>query len=365
MNSPLLQLCAKMMMSGTHTPLFMLQHIEKDARLAHELAQAIGQRNPVTAATLEAYATAKRAGTWDEQNWTAIYESFATEKSVSKTNGHAADATSYRPTCSEDVFKNHADAFAEQDVDKIMLDYTEDTVFSGFDHASGAPFEKRGRAEIREMFSGFWTSVGEWKGFKSVHEYCTNDPAVRSGFLVWAAPGNGILQATDTFVYDENFKIIRQTFVGGQAASKTNGHAADVASKTNGHAADATSYRPTCSEDVFKNHADAFAEQDVDKIMLDYTEDTVFSGFDHASGAPFEKRGRAEIREMFSGFWTSVGEWKGFKSVHEYCTNDPAVRSGFLVWAAPGNGILQATDTFVYDENFKIIRQTFVGGQAK
>ena len=216
MNSPLLQLCAKMMITGEHTPLFMLQHMEKDARLAHELAQAVGQRNPVTAATLEAYATAKQPGTWNEQNWTAIYESFATTQSASNNHDHATHAASYRPMCSEDVFKNHACAFAEQDVDKIMLDYTDESVFSGFDHATGEPFEKRGRTEIRDMFSGFWSAIGEWKGFQSVHEYCTNEPAVRSGFLVWAAPGNGILQATDTFVYDENFKIIRQTFVGGQ-----------------------------------------------------------------------------------------------------------------------------------------------------
>ena len=74
MNSPLLQLCAKMMQSGNHVPLFMLQHMEKDARLAHELAVSTGQPSPVTAATLEAYAAAKRDGRWDEQNWTAIYE---------------------------------------------------------------------------------------------------------------------------------------------------------------------------------------------------------------------------------------------------------------------------------------------------
>ena len=40
MNSPLLQLCAKTMLTGEHAPLFMLQHMEKDARLADELAKA-------------------------------------------------------------------------------------------------------------------------------------------------------------------------------------------------------------------------------------------------------------------------------------------------------------------------------------
>merc|ERR1711939_494708 len=74
-NSPLLQLCYKMMSTNEHKSLFMLQHMEKDARLAHDLAESVGQPSPVTAATLEAYAAAKEDGRWNEQNWTAIYES--------------------------------------------------------------------------------------------------------------------------------------------------------------------------------------------------------------------------------------------------------------------------------------------------
>ena len=55
MNSPLLQLCAKMMMSGDHPPLFKLELMEKDARLATELHTQVGSHNPIqsiTSATL-------------------------------------------------------------------------------------------------------------------------------------------------------------------------------------------------------------------------------------------------------------------------------------------------------------------------
>ena len=83
MNSPLLQLCAKTMLSGDHSPLFKLLHMEKDARLAHELSLSFGQPGPVTAAALDAYAAAKREGTWSEQNWTAIYEATKAARSVS------------------------------------------------------------------------------------------------------------------------------------------------------------------------------------------------------------------------------------------------------------------------------------------
>jgi hypothetical protein len=32
-------------------------------------------------------------------------------------------------------------------------------------------------------------------------------------FLVWKCPGSGVLNATDTFLFDENFKITRQNVV--------------------------------------------------------------------------------------------------------------------------------------------------------
>jgi 3-hydroxyisobutyrate dehydrogenase-like beta-hydroxyacid dehydrogenase len=73
MNSPLLQLCMKMMLSGEHPSLFMVQHMTKDAALSNELAGKIGQASPITAATKQSYeaAMAQDLGT---QNWTAVYE---------------------------------------------------------------------------------------------------------------------------------------------------------------------------------------------------------------------------------------------------------------------------------------------------
>jgi len=35
------------------------------------------------------------------------------------------------------------------------------------------------------------------------------DEEARMVFLVWQCPGVGILHASDTFMFDENFKIVR------------------------------------------------------------------------------------------------------------------------------------------------------------
>merc|ERR1711990_1220827 len=122
----------------------------------------------------------------------------------------------YNLTCAMDAFKNHLDAFGAQDIEKIMLDYTEDSEIMGHTFNDGNSWTKKGLEEIRGMFTGFWEAVGEWKDISSPVEQISDDhPGYRIGFLTWQAPGNGIPQATDTFIYDENFKIIRQTFAGG------------------------------------------------------------------------------------------------------------------------------------------------------
>ena len=78
MNSPLLQLCYKMMNdpNGSHDPLFMIKHMYKDTSFATELAA--GKKVPVQLlpAARDWYGTAVRQG-FGEKNWTGVYLSIA------------------------------------------------------------------------------------------------------------------------------------------------------------------------------------------------------------------------------------------------------------------------------------------------
>ena len=65
-------------------------------------------------------------------------------------------------------------------------------------------------------------------------------------------------------------------------------------------------YKPTCSEHAFKNHFDAFGEQNLEKIMLDYTEDSVIQVWNWSSNELDEKIGLEAISGMFSGFWQGM-----------------------------------------------------------
>ena len=121
----------------------------------------------------------------------------------------------YRPRRAEHVFKNHFDAFGEQDIEKMMLDYTEESVLSSWNWETGELTQYKGRGEIEAMFIGFWDSMakGGWGKMEAPVTQTADEPQ-RVGFLVWSAPENGVPMATDTFVYDAEYKIITQTFAG-------------------------------------------------------------------------------------------------------------------------------------------------------
>jgi hypothetical protein len=149
MNSPLLQLCAAKMRAGAHTPpLFMLKHMAKDATLAQELAQDVSLGvNRVGRATREQYEEAVRGGFGDE-NWTAVHSAITKKQAAAAAAAAAAAVAAaaaapapwtaakspeeyarlYKPTCPEHVFENHFEAFGAQDLQKIMLDYTDESV---------------------------------------------------------------------------------------------------------------------------------------------------------------------------------------------------------------------------------------------
>jgi len=242
MNSQLIQLCGKTMRTeGGHSPpLFALRHMSKDARLAVELAGSVGQGAPVSTATRDTYKAAEAQGLGD-LNWTAVHESVkasATIKEGDDDKSAAADeregggggsgscpwsdaqsaeeyARLYAPTCTAHVFQNHFEAFGEQDLAKIMLDYTEKSTIDVWNWAAQTLERKKGRQEISEMFAGFWQGMAPsgWGTIEApVKE--THDSPLKTGFLVWSAPENGIPMATDTFVYGDDFKIVTQTFAG-------------------------------------------------------------------------------------------------------------------------------------------------------
>lgn len=107
---------------------------------------------------------------------------------------------------SEDVLLNHLHSFTSNDLDRLMGDYTPESILITHEETYN------GKDEIRAFFAAimqhFPTDQSDFKLDKLV----SNDELV---FIVWHAvtPSVEVALATDTFVIKKG-KIVKQTFAG-------------------------------------------------------------------------------------------------------------------------------------------------------
>merc|ERR1711879_58306 len=72
---------------------------------------------------------------------------------------HQGAQKHYSPQKIADAWQNHFDAFGAQDLDKIMLDYDNDSVARVYNNADATKKEYKGVAEIRQMFAELFQSL--------------------------------------------------------------------------------------------------------------------------------------------------------------------------------------------------------------
>merc|ERR1719434_276448 len=68
-------------------------------------------------------------------------------------------ATPYAPTTLQEAWDNHFSAFGAQDLDKILLDYDDNSVVYVHNNVTGSTDEFKGLFEVRTMFSGLFTDL--------------------------------------------------------------------------------------------------------------------------------------------------------------------------------------------------------------
>jgi len=78
-------------------------------------------------------------------------------------------------------------------------------VLKAFDHSSGRLTTATGRAQIQTFFEGLFSLLSDTRGLGVGALDVTNQV-----FLVWYCPTSTIVSATDTFIFDDANKIIRQ-----------------------------------------------------------------------------------------------------------------------------------------------------------
>ena len=115
----------------------------------------------------------------------------------------------YSASSVQSAWDNHFAAFGAQDVDKIMLDYSDTSVLKAFDHRTQALVTCTGRGQIRDFFINLFATLSDTSELAAPVIEVTEAPA-KQIYLIWSCASSGIVSATDTFMFDDNYKISRQ-----------------------------------------------------------------------------------------------------------------------------------------------------------
>jgi hypothetical protein len=225
------------------------------------------------------------------------------------------------------AWDNHFAAFAEQNVSKILLDYVEESEVVIHDIATGTNSRVSGLAGVEALFTGLFQDLHDLSDLAAPVVKVEEGP-IPQVFLVWENKASGIVQATDTFAFDNNGKIIRQNIVVWSDTS-TAGPALDL----NAVAA------MTPTQAGWDNHFSAFAEQNVSKILLDYTEESEIKVYNMATEQYSTHTGLAEIGMLFAGLFVELHDNSQLAAPVVMVEHEP-IPQVFLVWESPASGYL-------------------------
>jgi len=266
-------------------------------------------------------------------------------------------------------------------LDQIMMDYTENSVVRVFNNEedNGEVVTHEGIAAIRTMFDTLFTTL-DGCGNETANgnlnlpatEGMPQNPVVNENmednpgnvFLLWQCPLAGVDFATDTFIFTGN-KIAGQNIVLSMPAAQNT-----VLSKSPSTRVAQSDYSPTSVQEAWNNHFEAFGDQNVSRILLDYTDESVVYTFEwiNPKEALVEHRGLAAIEKLFSDLFARISDGTPAVAtpvaplVIERNETDALEYSVFLNWNARGAvpAITHATDTFIFGTDFKIKTQTVV-----
>jgi len=267
------------------------------------------------------------------------------------------------------VWDNHFSAFGEFDISKIMKDYNDASLVSIFNDVCNADGARpgtgyrvfKGRHQIQRMFVGLFNQLRRDASHIARVGPKHGQPVVIEApggnvFLTWATtnlpPNDAIDYATDTFSF-------RKHYSGRYTIHKQN-----IVVTQQGPCPFTPQQWPsnpprTPLEKAWDNHFQAFGQQDVRRIMKDYTQKSILQVYDWGSNKYTSYRGLSAISSFFSTTFRDLGKDPGVTV--PLLQLDQRELSVFLVWKS--KNIPHATDTFIFDTDGRtatISRQNIV-----
>merc|ERR1711997_1403158 len=166
----------------------------------------------------------------------------------------------------------------------IMLDYTESSMVRVHNNVTSETTEFKGLSEVRTMFTNLFADLSDLATLAA--PVINVDENEKQVFLIWKCPGCGYDTATDTFIFGKGNKIIRQNIVVTQTKQSPK-----------------QGYFASTVQAAWDNHFAAFGAQDLDKIMLDYTESSMVRVHNNVTAETTEFKGLAAVRTMFTNLF--------------------------------------------------------------
>merc|ERR1712154_11601 len=117
----------------------------------------------------------------------------------------------------QDAWANHFEAFGLQNTTQILLDYVETSIIRVYDFTTNTYQKVEGLAAIETMFNDLFAAINAKKVGEDTGVVAPNNNGEtvespdRSTFLVWRSYSHP--RATDTFLYNDAGKIVRQNIV--------------------------------------------------------------------------------------------------------------------------------------------------------
>jgi len=205
------------------------------------------------------------------------------------------------------------------------------------------------QAGAKECFTGLFAALPDLSGL-AAPEIHVEEGNPKSVFLIWRCPSSGFVHCTDTFLFNDAGKIVRQTVCilnEGAPAGK-----APLCTEPQGGPVQAS----------WDNHFAAFGAQDVDKVLKDYTEKSVIKVYNQVTDELVEFKGLKGVKECFTGLFKDLSDLSGLAAPAIRVEEATEGKAGmvFLVWRCPSSGYNHATDTFLFDAAGKIAKQNVV-----
>jgi len=235
----------------------------------------------------------------------------------------------------QSAWDNHLNAFTSQNVDKILLDYTNDSVIVQYNWLGNIESEYKGIAGVTEFFTGLFSELSDLSALEAPVVHVDENPG--HVFLIWSCTSSGFQNATDTFIFDHDSKISRQNVV----IHKTQAVSSTVSLSTNSTGG--------IVQAAWDNHFGAFGSQNIDQILLDYTEESMINVYDQFARVWTVYDGLARVRELFTGLFAQLNNLTTLSAPVVRVEENPG--QVFLIWNCPGVGYESATDTFLFTGN--------------